>query len=297
MSLGRYSTTPGCNGDPGYGRVEVRLTLDVPPAEAWHALTNTESVEHWLGVIRPALRTGGRATLDFGDGDSFAIRRIRLDPPRRVRYAWRFLGIGPLDSICWQISPAGRGCEVVVTDDEPGRSFQEAAELREGWLDFTGRLARFLATGERTRYDWRRDFDGAVELAITKSDAWRTLFAPARQARWLPLAGIALEDGAPLAAESGTILTPPRALAVHWEPPDSVSFQVAHPGWLQPTSCRIRLSPRGDRVRLSVSHVGWETISDVPDIPPRYRRRFAVLWIAALRRAGWLVGADPDAPH
>ena len=287
----KRSTAPGWNGHPDFGRVEVCLFLDVPPAKVWHALTDLDAVDRWFGTIRPALRTGGRAILDFGDGDFFTLRWIRLEPSQRLRYSWRFLGIGPLDTITWRLIPAGCGCELTVTDEEPGRLPQEAEQLRLGWLDFTGRLAGFLATGERTRYDWRREFDGAVELAIHSPAAWEVLFDPSRQPQWLPLGGPALKEGVPLVLDPEPTPALTLVTMVHWDPPTRVTFQIEHPDWLQPTACSVRLSPRGDRVLLSVSHVGWEAINPDLDVPLAYRRRFAAMWIETLGRAARLTGA------
>jgi uncharacterized protein YndB with AHSA1/START domain len=275
------------------GRVEVRRALEASPAEAWRAITEPAAVGQWLGSLRDPLRPGATATLDFGDGDFFTLHDIRLESPVRLEYAWRFLGTGPLDAITWQVVPAGRGCEVTVADEEPGRSPEQAAQQQEGWLDFTDRLARFLATGQRTRYDWRREFDGAIELAVPPGAAWHRLFDPPRYAKWLPLGGGILEDGAPLALgpDPDPESDPPTVSGVRWEPRDRVSFSVGRRDWLRPTDCELRLSPRGGGAILSVRHTGWESISRDVRIPPDARKCFAALWVDALRRAARLTGS------
>jgi predicted ester cyclase/uncharacterized protein YndB with AHSA1/START domain len=171
----------------------VSRLLHVQATTVWEALTEKTTVCRGFGTLSGKLRQGSDAHLDFGDGDFFTLEVLQIEAPYLLQYAWRFLGIGPLDTITWHIVPQDIGCRVTVTDSEPGRSREAATELKKGWLDFTRRLSRFLATGKSTRYDWRREFEGSIELAGKMEDVYNTLFSPQMQARWLPLGVSVLE--------------------------------------------------------------------------------------------------------
>jgi uncharacterized protein YndB with AHSA1/START domain len=108
------------------GMVVVSVLLDVPLVEVWQALTEPQRVARWFGTLTGALRPGTSVRLDFGDGDFFTLEIIQLDPPYLLQYAWRFLGIGPLNTITWQVAPRDKGCQVTVTDSEPERSHEAA---------------------------------------------------------------------------------------------------------------------------------------------------------------------------
>jgi len=274
--------------DPG--TVALTLPLNTPAAEVWRALTDPTLIARWFGTLNGALALGQRARLDFGDGDFFDLETLRCDPPQLLEYSWRFLGIGPLDTITWHIAPLGSGCLVTVLDSEPGRTYQSARELKEGWLDFTQRLEHFLATGQPSRYDWRREFDGSIELAGESSVIWETLFEPANQARWLPLRSGVLKEGELLFVGDSGEPALVRIADVRWEPPTRVRFQVTHRGWLQSTHCDVKLSAHAEGSMLSISHVGWEGISRDDSRQLRQRTRFCAQWITALQRARQLIG-------
>jgi uncharacterized protein YndB with AHSA1/START domain len=274
--------------DPG--TVALTLPLDTPAAEVWRALTEPALVERWFGRLIGKLALGQRARLDFGDGDFFDIEMLRCEPPRLLEYTWRFLGIGPLDTITWHIAPLGSGCLVTVLDGEPGRTYQSARELKQGWLDFTQRLERFLATGQPSRYDWRHEFEGSIELDGEPAALWETLFAPANQAQWLPLRDGVLKDGELLVIGSGGEPALVRIADVRWEPPTQVRFQVTHRGWLQSTHCDVKLFAHAQGSLLRISHTGWEGISRDDSRRLQQRTRFCAQWITALQRARQLVG-------
>jgi uncharacterized protein YndB with AHSA1/START domain len=273
--------------DPG--KVALTLPLNTPTAEVWRTLTEPALVARWFGTLTGMLALGQYARLDFGDGDFFDIETLRCEPPRLLEYTWRFLGIGPLDTITWHIAPLGSGSLVTVLDGEPGRSYQAAHELKEGWLDFTQRLERFLATGQPSRYNWRRAFDGSIELASEPAATWETLFAPTNQARWLPLRSSVLKEGALFVVGDSGEPTMVLIADVRWEPPTRVRFQVTQRGWLQPTQCEVKLSAHAEGSVLSISHVGWEGISQTASRQLQQRVRFCAEWISALQRARQLI--------
>lgn len=273
----------------GPGTVEVSLSLPVPPARALEALTEPAAVACWFGELTPGLRPRGAARLDFGDGDFFALSDIHLAPPRAVEYRWRFLGTGPLDTVRWRVAPHADGCTVTVNDTEPFRSPEAVAMLREGWLDFTGRLAGFLTTGQPTRYDWRRELDGSAELPCAPAKAGRLLADDEAQSAWLPF-GVPLTEGVEFTPPDGLL---PRTFVVRRlrrEGSSAASFEIASEGWLSHTECSLELTEHGPHSLLVFSHTGWEGISRDPAEQLAQRQRFCALWVAALERARALAG-------
>src|ERR1051325_7005653 len=149
------SSQPSEGSSIAPGTVEITRALSASATTAWRALTDPEVVAKWFGTLTAPFRGGEDARLEFGDGDYFLLHTLRIDPPSLLQYSWRFLGIGPLDTITWRITARGDGCLVTVTDTEPDRSPEAALLLRTGWMDFTGRLEEFLSRGLPTRYPWR----------------------------------------------------------------------------------------------------------------------------------------------
>jgi uncharacterized protein YndB with AHSA1/START domain len=272
------------------GTVGITIATTAAPEVVWVALTDVTVVGQWFGNLSSDLAPGATARLDFGDGDFFSIENVRADRPHLLEYAWRFLGIGALDSITWRILPKGSGCLVSVTDSEPERSREWAQELRSGWLDFTQRLERFLQTGEPSRYDWSREIHASIELGQALRDAERSLFTSAsRQAEWVPLGipspradGRAAEEDGPEPARFYTT-------KVVKEGPSHFRFELGCDEWLNATKCYLELSPRRSGSMLSVRHAGWEAISWERNDQLEQRKRFCGVWIDALKRARQLV--------
>jgi hypothetical protein len=121
----------------------------------------------------------------------------------------------------------------------------EAQQLGEGWRDFLERLEHFATTGECARYDWRRDFDGSVELpgAPGVSDQ---LFAPGRVTTWLSLDESVLRDGSRLSLRDGEEPATVTLSMVVLEPPSRVTFEVRGDGWPHTTKAQVVLRHRRD---------------------------------------------------
>jgi uncharacterized protein YndB with AHSA1/START domain len=271
------------------GCVEVSLRVAAPAIGVWQALTEPASVARWFGALDSELRPHGTARFDFGDGDFFDLEVIRADPPTLLQYSWRFLGIGPLDTITWRIAQDENACLVIVTDVEPGRSREEAQRLRRGWLDFTRRLKNYLRTGKPTRYGWRQEFDAAIEIPGRAEDLWEALFHSEAQARWLPLEGQALVDGARISIDDSIEPCVFEVSGVTWSAPRNVTFRLTHEDWLHPTTCELALSEHGFVNLLSVSHNDWKTISPRKSYQKLQRERFSALWITTLKQARQLI--------
>jgi len=270
--------------------VSITIATGASPEMVWRALTDVAVVEKWFGDLSPGFKQGQTARLDFGDGDFFSIEDISMDRPHLLRYGWRFLGIGALDSITWRVVPKGAGCLVTVTDSEHERSREWAQELRSGWLDFTQRLEKFLRTGARSRYDWSREIHASIELDRAPSYVMQLLFATeSGQARWLPFGGFASRVESGSLIEDG--LEPARFYIsdVSCEGPASLRFELGCGEWLNSTGCFLEVSARRSGSMLSVRHAGWEAISWESKEQVEQRKRFCAIWINALKRARQLV--------
>jgi hypothetical protein len=235
------------------------------------------------------LRPGVEARLDFGDGDFFAIADVRAAPPTDLRYSWRFLGTGPANEISWHVDPREGYRVITVTDDEPFRSAKGVEEMIEGWTDFLDRLSTYLSTGNITRYDWRRDFEGAIELPVLASPAVSTLFSRDGLRAWLPFSVAVPSERATALLCDGQ--SPERfALSkLDVSEPSRIHFDLIGAGWRSPTYCRLAISPHGENAILDVRHVGWEGISGDDSYCMAQRKRFGNHWITALQAAVVLV--------
>jgi len=274
------------------GTVVVSVRLAASADEAWRAVTQGARLAAWLGDLSaPELAPRATARLSFGDGDFFDIDAIEVDPSsRRVRWRWRFLGCGVREDIAIEVVPGpGAMSTATVRDSEPRRGRDASLALGEGWRDFLSRLQRHLATGERTRYDWREEVDVWVELPASADDASRTLIAAAGD--WLPL-------------DRGDNLFEADALVVGDDPagrlaiadvqpagPRAVRFAARPEGLRRATSCEISIQPLGDDAVLAINQLGFRDL-DAPDAERRrYRERCLDAWLDAARRAASIMAS------
>lgn len=269
--------------------VRVARTVDASANAVWKALIDPAHVARWMGTLSGPIRADEQVRIDFGDGDFFELEVARVDPPSLLQYAWRFLGIGPINVITWTIEAQDRGCKVVVQDEDPERSPAAAEELRTGWLDFTRRLVQYVHTGEATRYDWRRSFEGSIEVSGTPADVWKYLFGLHQPQKWMPLQGKALTSGSELVLADGGRPDQVRIDSVEDDEPHQLAFTVGHATWGQCTSVQFTLTPRRQGTLLRASHTGWAAIRPDEAEQKWQRKRFSALWIGALRKARALV--------
>src|SRR5437899_740788 len=110
MRLWRYAVRSSCNSSvvqstaaASHASSEVSVIISVKASswEVWRALTEPHRVSSWFGTLETGLRVGKTNRLVFGDGDFFVLEVLHMDPPHSLQYAWRFLGIGPQDTITW----------------------------------------------------------------------------------------------------------------------------------------------------------------------------------------------------
>ena len=274
------SARRGAAAEPG--TVEVARAVCAPPARVWEVLTSPDALEQWFGTLTLPMAVGETTRLEFGDGDFFVLSVTRMEPPDTLQYVWRFLAIGPPDTVTWRITPQRQGSLITVTDRERGRTRAAAALLRKGWLDFTERLGEFLHSGKATRYPWRHEFDVSVELPGDAEDVWSLLLDPRLRPLWLPLDGPALGDGARLVFGDGA--APAHLLDIELEPPRHLRFKLAREDWLHPTTFDLELCQRARDVLLTVGHNGWESVSLDDEYRRRQRMIFCNFWVNNLTR-------------
>jgi uncharacterized protein YndB with AHSA1/START domain len=247
--------------DPG--TVSVRTTVPVALGEAWAGLAEGSHIGCWFGELSGELRPGAHVRLDFADGDFFDIEVVTVTPPSRLVYEWRFLGIGPRCRVEWHAGDAAGGTEVVVADSVPGRPAEESAELGRGWVDFLERYRSYLSTGRRSRYGWRPEIDGSIELA---ADA-QWLFDDDVYPKWLTLGR---EAGAG------------RIHDVARPSPARLEVALGTPGGPPVSTGHLELSPRPTGALLSFTHQDWERLAPSGHDVAGVRRRIIGTWIESM---------------
>ncbi len=272
-----YSRDTAGTGDPHVpGTVRVTVEAGQPPGEAWAALTDPARLRCWFGTPDRDLAPGDPVRVEFGDGDFFLVQVERVEPGRLVAFSWRFLGVGPVDRIRWEVTPSPAGSAVTVVYSEPSRGPGAVREITEGWQDFLARLRSYLETGRSARYDWRGEIDGSIDLAAG-ADPLHDLD---RIYRWLPVASdgfephwfFVVDDEGPRRFE----ITDWRLIA------GRLTFGVRVPEASVPTRCVVRTEPVASGLRLSFQHMGWRDLGLDDDVARQLRTRFAATWVAAL---------------
>jgi uncharacterized protein YndB with AHSA1/START domain len=118
------------------GRYVLRYDrrLRHPVDKVWAALTDPEQIEEWLARAEIELAEGGRARLEWLNGDAVAEGRItRLEPPHAIE-----LDTEPHGRLLWELRTDGDGTRLTltVTAEIPD---DHLASARAGWhvhIDF-----------------------------------------------------------------------------------------------------------------------------------------------------------------
>ncbi|MEV0943933.1 SRPBCC family protein [Micromonospora wenchangensis] len=135
--------------------IHVDQFLAHPPAKVWRVLTEPDLIARWLMPNDFAPVVGHRFTMRTqprpGQGfDGWVHGEVReVDPPRRLRWAWR--GGGLDTEVSWTLVPEGRGTRLFLEHSgfDPGDPLQQrtARLLDGGWRSHVwARLADALAT-------------------------------------------------------------------------------------------------------------------------------------------------------
>ncbi|MFI7303826.1 SRPBCC domain-containing protein [Micromonospora aurantiaca] len=267
------------SGDRGrrlLGAPPVRTAITVPVGvdDLWAALTDPVRLAAWFGTTRGDWHVRTPWRIDFGDGDFFVVTPVRVTDDRLIEFTWSFLGVGPEQHVTWRAEPTSGGARLTVEDADPVRPPAEIEQMRAGWTDFLQRLDGYLRTGRSTRYDWRSDIDGSVDLP----PGWDA-FEPSLLYRWLPVAS----DGFRPAWFFVVDADGPRRFPLDdWSVREgTVTFTVQVTERGAGTTAELALHRLADRQRLEFSHQGWRHLGLPDNRAHALRRRFAAAWTAA----------------
>lgn len=235
--------------------VTQRRKVRGSPAQVWRFLTNPTFVSRWFADCE-ALAPGGPVRFDFGDGDFFAgwVRSWR--PPRELRLAWKFLGIGAAYEVRVLLDPDGSSTDVTV-EDSGARTNDESRALEEGWSDFLSRLADCVRTGRNTRYRWTPTF-GAEALAPAGENLLERFHAPGWWRETFAECDVRVDR------RNGDIVACLRDRA--W-----VGVE---------TEAHVELKPEPDATIVRVSHGGFDRLPESEQLDAR--KRYASRWVRAL---------------
>jgi len=247
--------------------------------EIWAALSDPDIVRKWWGELSSPFRLGRLSQLTLGDGDIHLLEIIALEPPRCLEFSRRLFGIGPKETMRWEIITKEDGCVVTLSDSalEAGGHCRDAE--RTEWRFYTDRLEKCLEKAPLPPVPQSREFVLSTDLPGSTAsvrphlakylqkmfDSPRDPFVEAYRAT------LSLRDGGE-----------PDDLEIAVGPVDpaasSVSFELTHPTWLLPTSARLQLRQREQVTRLTIRHRGWAGIAFDDATRARQRARFARFW-------------------
>jgi uncharacterized protein YndB with AHSA1/START domain len=120
--------------DDGRYVLRYERRLRHPVDKVWEALTDPAQVEEWWARAEVELAEGGRARLEWLNGDAVAEGHItRLEPPRTIEFDTDIHG-----RLLWELEPDEDGTRLTltVTAELPD---DYLASVRAGWhvhLDF-----------------------------------------------------------------------------------------------------------------------------------------------------------------
>lgn len=282
-------------------RLVTSADLPHPPDAVWRALVDPEALRLWLAVCHGSLeRPGAEATLDFEDGEFFYCHVLEAEAPRRLRWLWRWLGVGQATSVTWALEPAERGTRLTAVEEGFNPPWDWQTWNGGGWPGILDQLAAHLRTGTSWRWPWRRMGPYAqVELPLPFADAWYRLLNPAGLRYWL-----GLMDGVFAPRETVTVLMGDASGAMQLtvrdvvepgqRPPSflpAVDFTLRRPAWGEAeVGGRIWMEPAGwGKCLLQAVHYNWESLPG--ELQLSERRLVASFWAGAVRRAALMCGA------
>jgi uncharacterized protein YndB with AHSA1/START domain len=261
------------------GKMRLARAIPVSQATAWQALSDPQMVAGWRGRLSGPLLAGALTTLDLGDGDFSVLEVLSVEPPARLAYIERFMGVGPAATLDWHLTPAPDGCILMVSDHAEQRTSADVLMARHTWLSVTERLSTFLRAGS-IEPAGPADFEISIELPGNLESVWTLLSQPAVLP--FPLDGrpgdslrLTLIEGA--APSDFTIEELNVNAGNH-----AIVLALAHRTWLYSTTYHVNLRPRRQGVLLTMRHLDWQAISVDRAFSREQRRRFTEFWFRIL---------------
>ena len=116
--------------------VMVDRVIPAPAERIWRALTEPHLMAEWLMSADggPARDDAFRLTADWGSID---CRVIESEPPRRLAYSWRGLGMDTV--VTWTLTPEGGGTRVRM--EQAGFTDADRTALKGATANWPGMLA------------------------------------------------------------------------------------------------------------------------------------------------------------
>jgi len=130
------------------GDIGITIEIDVPPGVVFHALTDADQMERWIGSrgsIDP--KPGGK--IDFGWGMG-PIKILEIEPDKKLSYSWQWEG-EPQSVATWSLDGSGgkTRLSIVQSGFAPDRNGED---YYIGWYKFVSRLKTMLEQGP----EWER---------------------------------------------------------------------------------------------------------------------------------------------
>src|SRR6266568_5182396 len=168
-------------------RLESVIDMPYRRETVWRALTEPDKLAKWLAVsVCSLLQTDRDMVLDFEDGEYFLVRPVEVDPPGRLRYYARWLGIGQVTCVTWLLQDCGPETRVSVVEEATNPPWDWQTWNGGGWPGILEQLAAHLRTGLSWRWPWRRMGPYVqIELPVPVYPAWDQLFGPTSLKYWL----------------------------------------------------------------------------------------------------------------
>ncbi|HMB91102.1 MAG TPA: SRPBCC domain-containing protein, partial [Rhodothermales bacterium] len=252
-------------------RLVTGIVLPQPPEAVWQALTDPAALKLWLATCHGHLdEVDGECMLDFDDGEFFYCRPVAVEPPGRLHYLWRWLGIGQATSVTWSLEPTDEGTQVTVTEEALNPPWDWQTWNGGGWPGILDQLAAYLRTGTEWRWPWRRMGPYAqIEVPMPLFTAWDQLFSPSGARYWLQV-----RTGTPVPDEPMQVLMGDASGSVEMtfrkvvQPGESapsflpyVDFELHRPVWNTRIGGRLWMEPAGwGRSIFQVVHYNWENL-------------------------------------
>lgn len=257
----------------------VRLACAIPASQAivWQALIDPQIVAGWRGSLSAPLVAGAVTTLDLGAGDFSVLEVLNVEPPITLTYGERFMGLGPMATVRWSLSPISVGSLLTVSDHGSQRTPEDTLAARRNCLAITDRLITFLREGSVPFAVRPADFEISTELPGDAESVWAHLLQPTVLP--FPLEGI--RPGATLQLRLTKDGEPSDFTLEKLDvDPENHTFNLTftHDTWLNPTIFQLTLRRRRQGVMLTMGHWDWQTISIDQAFQRKQRQRFAEFW-------------------
>ncbi len=130
--------------------IEIVIESPAHPGEAWHAITDPDTVAQWLTTMAPLGEVGSTHELDFGEGSVVTGRILELEPGRRLVHGWAWEGVDASAPtiVTWSVEPlAGGGCRVRLLHagwDEAGAGRAARDDHERYWTGYLDDLRDLL---------------------------------------------------------------------------------------------------------------------------------------------------------